>query len=143
MMVWRDWKWAEHAIAHGNDVVMSPTSHCYLNFYQVDPKGANEPEAWGGLILLEDVYRLDPMPPGLKRGQEKQVLGVQGNMWGEYIPNAANLEYMAFPRLSALAEVGWSPLVRKDWADFRARLEPLLARLELMGVNFRRPRPGE
>ena len=109
----------------------------------MDPKGANEPEAWGGLILLEDVYRLDPMPPGLKRGQEKQVLGVQGNMWGEYIPNAANLEYMAFPRLSALAEVGWSPLVRKDWADFRARLEPLLARLELMGVNFRRPRPGE
>jgi hexosaminidase len=143
MMVWRDWKWAEHAIAHGNDVVMSPTSHCYLNFYQVDPKGANEPEAWGGLILLEDVYRLDPMPPGLKRGQEKQVLGVQGNLWGEYIPNAANLEYMAFPRLSALAEVGWSPLARKDWADFRARLGPLLARLELMGVNFRRPRPGE
>lgn len=138
MMVWRDWKWAGHAIARGNDVVMSPTSHCYLNFYQVEPKGTNEPEAWGSLILLKDVYALDPVPPGLKRGQEKHVLGVQGNLWTEYIPTASNLEYMAFPRLSALAEVAWSPRTRKNWADFRRRLGPLLARLELMGVNYRR-----
>jgi hexosaminidase len=142
MMVWRDWKWAEHALAHGNDIIMSPTTHCYLDHYQADPKTGNEPEAIGGHNPLENVYALDPMPPGLKPGQERQVLGVQGNLWSEFIPHARHLEYMAFPRLSALAEVGWSPLARKNWADFRARLEPLLARLELMGANFRRPHPA-
>jgi len=139
MMVWRDWKWAEFAIARGNDVVMSPTSHCYFDHYQADPKAGTEPEAIGGNNPLENVYALDPMPPGLKPGQEKHVLGVQGNLWGEYLPHARQLEYMAFPRLSALAEVGWSPLERKNWADFRARLEPLLARLALLDVNYRRP----
>lgn len=139
MMVWRDWKWAEFAIAQGNDVVMSPTSHCYLDHYQVDPKTGTEPEAIGGNNPLENVYALDPVPLGLKPGQEKQVLGVQGNLWGEYLPHARQMEYMAFPRLSALAEVGWSLPERKNWADFRARLEPLLARLELLDVNYRRP----
>ncbi len=143
MMVWRDWKWAEFAIAQGNDVVMSPTSHCYLDHYQVDPNTGTEPEAIGGNNPLANVYALDPVPPGLKPGQEKHVLGVQGNLWGEYLPHARQMEYMAFPRLSALAEVGWSLPARKNWADFRARLEPLLTRLELLDVNYRRPAAAE
>jgi len=141
MMVWRDWKWAEFAIAQGNDVVMSPTTHCYLDHYQADPKTTDEPEAIGGHNPLENVYALDPVPPGLKPAQQKYVLGVQGNLWGEYLTSARQVEYMAYPRLSALAEVGWTPPARKDWAGFRARLEPLLKRLELLGVNFRRPDP--
>ncbi len=143
MMVWRDWKWAEFAIAQGNDVVMSPTTHCYLDHYQADPKTGDEPEAIGGNNPLANVYTLDPVPPGLKPAQARHVLGVQGNLWGEYLPQARHMEYMAFPRLSAIAESGWSPAARKDWADFRRRLDPLLKRLELLGVNFRAPRAGE
>jgi hexosaminidase len=139
MMVWRDVKWAEFAIARGNDVVMAPVTHCYLDHYQADPEAGGEPEAIGGHNPLENVYAFEPLPPGLKPAQARHVLGVQGNLWSEYLPHARQMEYMAFPRLSALAEVGWSPPERKDWEDFRARLGPLLRRLELLGVNFRAP----
>lgn len=138
MMVWRDWKWAEHAISRGNDVIMSPTTHCYLDHYQADPKEVSEPEAIGGNLPLEKVYGFDPVPPELPKEKERHVLGMQGNLWAEYIPRATHLEYMAFPRGSALAEVGWTPLARKDWADFQVRLEGLYARFDQLNVNYRR-----
>jgi len=146
MMVWRDWKWARQALAQGNQVVMSPKTHCYLDYYQADPATHAEPEAIGGifpleavcLLPLETVYTLDPVPPGLDPGQEKLVLGVQGNLWSEFIPSFSHLGYMAFPRLSALAEVGWTPLAGKDYAAFLQRLPQLQGRLERMGVNYRR-----
>lgn len=137
MMVWRDWKWAELAIQQGNDVVMTPKTHCYLDYYQADPAKADEPEAIHGLITLEKAYSLDPVPPGLPADAARHVLGVQGNLWSEYLPDARQQQYMAFPRLCALAEVGWSPPEQKDWKGFKVRLAPLLERLRLLGVNYR------
>lgn len=137
MMVWRDWKWAHMAIEQGNDVVMTPKTHCYLDYYQADPATADEPEAIGGLLTLERVYALEPVPPGLPDAAARYVLGVQGNLWSEYLSSARQLQYMAFPRLCALAEVGWSPPEQKDWKDFKVRLAPLLERLSLLGVHFR------
>jgi len=137
MMVWRDWNWARQALAQGNQIVMSPTSHCYLDFYQVDP--ACEPEAIGGMLTLEHAYSLDPVPSDIDPAHEKLVLGVQGNLWSEYIPHFAHLGVMAFPRLSALAEVGWTPLAGKDYASFSLRLPALLERLARLGVNHWKP----
>ena len=137
MMVWRDWKWARQALMSGNAVVMSPGTHCYLDFYQADTESSSEPEAIGGLLTLEKAYSLDPVPADLDPALEKLVLGVQGNLWTEYIHDFASLGYMAFPRLSALAEVGWTPLARKDYPSFCRRLAPLLGRLKRFGISFR------
>lgn len=137
MMVWRDWKWAQEAIENGNNVIMSPRTHCYLDYYQADPATNDEPEAIGGLLTLETAYSFNPIPEGISDARQRQVLGIQGNLWSEYLPNARQMEYMAFPRLTALAEVAWSPLESKDWAGFRQRLQPMLKRLELLGINYR------
>jgi len=139
MMVWRDWEWARHALLRGNPIVMSPSTHCYLDHYQADPKSNAEPEAIGGLLTLEHAYSLNPIPSDVTPAQEKLVLGLQGNLWTEYIPDFSSLGYMTFPRLSALAEVGWTPLAGKNYAAFRRRLPSLLLRLNRLGLNFREP----
>ncbi len=139
MMVWRNWKWAKLAIAHGNDVVMSPTTHCYFDFGQGPgtPK-APEFEVISSNTTLEKVYSLEPIPEGIAPGGEKHVLGVQGNLWSEYFFNQAKWEYMAFPRAIALAEVGWSPKAGKDFKDFSARLDKHEALLDAMKLNYRK-----
>lgn len=142
MMVWRDWKWARHALALGNDVVMTPVTHCYFDHYQADPKTHSEPEAIGGLLPLEKVHAFDPVPPETPPAQRRQVLGGQGNLWSEFIPDAAQLEYMAFPRAAALAEALWTPAAQRDYAGFRARLPALLRRFDEIGAHYRPPEPA-
>ena len=88
-------------------------------------------------LPLEKVYGYEPIPAALNAEQARHVLGAQCQLWTEYIPNPQHLEYMAFPRLCALAEVTWSPAARKDYADFNARLRTHLARLDVIGVNYR------
>jgi hexosaminidase len=136
MMVWRDWNWATQALKQGNSVVMAPVTHCYLDYYQADPTG--EPEALGGRITLEQCYALDPIPPGLTADEASRVLGVQGNLWTESMWDFSRLEYMAFPRLCALAEVAWTASARKDEKSFRERLAHLLKRFDLRKVNYRK-----
>jgi hexosaminidase len=125
----------EAAIA-GHDVVMTPLSVCYLDHYQ-STNHEGEPFAIGGYTPLKTVYLYEPLPDGLAPEFQKHILGAQGNLWTEYIPNLNHVEYMIFPRLSALAEVTWSAKSARDWDDFGRRLKTHARRLDELGVNYR------
>lgn len=126
--------------ASGHDVVMSPTSHSYFDYYQ-SRDTANEPKAIGGFLPLKVVYNFEPMPAKLAPELRHHILGGQGNLWTEYIPNAKRLDYMTYPRACALAEVVWSPKESRDWASFQERLVIHQQRLDQLGVNYRPNRP--
>ncbi len=131
------WQGVEGGIAaakQGNCVVMTPVSHCYLDYYQGDP--TNEPLAIGGYTPLEKVYSYEPIPSGLSPNQQKYILGAQGNLWTEYIQSEKQVEYMIFPRMCALSEVVWSPLKHRDYPNFRKRLLSHFQYFDKMGVNY-------
>jgi hexosaminidase len=138
VMSWRGVQGGIAAARAGHDVVMAPTTYTYFDYYQ-SPDRDNEPLAIGGLLPLDSVYSFEPVPAELEPQYAKHVLGAQGQLWSEYLPTPRHVEYMAFPRLTALAEVVWTPRERKDFADFRRRLEVHLRRLDGMQVNYRRP----
>ncbi len=122
--------------ASGHDVVMTPTKYCYFDHYQ-STNHAIEPHAIGGFLPLENVYAFDPMPEALAPQFQPHILGGQANLWTEYVPNLKHAEYMIFPRLSALAEVTWSPKDARNFDDFKRRLQIDNLRLDLLGVNHR------
>lgn len=133
VMVWHEQPEATHAALAHNDVVMTPDPTLYFDAYQGSPR--YEPLAIGSLTTAATVYDYRP-PAGA------HVLGVQGNLWTEFVPTAEQLWYMAFPRELALAEIGWTPSARLNAEDFAFRLGPALARLERDGVPFRIPAPA-
>ena len=135
VMSWRGTEGGLAAAKAGHDVVMSPTSHCYLDYAQA--KGPGEPESIGGYLPLETVYAFEPVPADLPEPQRQHILGGQGNVWTEYIRTLKEVEYFAWPRAAALAEVLWTPAGKKDFQDFQKRLRPEERRFELMGVNHR------
>ncbi|MFM8910480.1 MAG: beta-N-acetylhexosaminidase, partial [Gemmatimonadota bacterium] len=137
VMSWRGIGGGIAAARAGHDVVMTPTSHLYFDYYQGDERF--EPLAIGGLLTLERVYSYEPIPEALTADQAKHILGAQGNVWTEYLKTAANVEYMAFPRALALAEVTWSSRERRSWPSFEARLPQALRTLDRLGVNYRLP----
>jgi hexosaminidase len=124
------------AASQGHDVVMTPTSYCYFDYYQGQDHSV-EPRANGGYLPLQKVYSFEPIPAKLAPEMQKYILGGQGNVWTEYIPNFKQVEYMAFPRLSALAEVTWSPKEARNFDDFIHRLKTDNQRLDQLGVNYR------
>ena len=127
------------AAAHArHDVVMAPNTWTYFDYYQSEDRDA-EPLAIGGYISLEKVYGYDPIPEALSPDEAKHVLGTQAQLWTEYMPNPKHVEYMAYPRACAHAEVAWTPPAVKDYADFQARLSAHLERLAILDVNYRRP----
>ncbi len=134
VMSWRGFDGGIEAARQGHDVVMSPVSHCYFDYYQANPEF--EPLAIGGFTTLKKVYSFDPTPPVLSAGEAKHILGGQGNVWTEYIPTPEHAEYMSTPRMTALAEVLWSPKEKINWQDFRGRLEHQFDRFDVMGVNY-------
>ena len=105
----------------GHDVVMAPTTHCYFDYQQVKDV-LFEPSRCGGYIPIEKVYSLDPAPDSLSAAAKKHILGVQANLWSEYMTNERIVEYQALPRMSALAEVQWTQPSRKNYDDFVIRL---------------------
>jgi hexosaminidase len=135
VMSWRGEQGGIAAAKSGHDVVMAPNPFTYFDFYQGDPK--TEPLAIGGMLPLSKAYSFEPIPAALTAEEAKHVLGAQGQVWTEYIDSPAKVEYMAFPRLSALSEVLWSPKEGKSYDKFLARLRPHLERLRAMGVKFR------
>lgn len=139
MMVWRDWKWAQLAADHGNNIVMAPTSHTYFDYGQGKSPANPAFDTIGGNLPVEKVYSFEPIPPKFTEAQRKLVLGCQAQLWSEYIFNPAKQEYMAFPRACALAEVAWSENKDRSWAEFQPRLETHLKRLDALKVNYRRP----
>lgn len=136
VMSWRGMDGGIAAAKAGHDVVMAPGSHTYFDHYQSQDK-AREPLAIGGFTPLEKVYAFEPVPPQLSASEATHVLGAQAQLWTEYIPTPKQVEYMAFPRLVALAEVLWTQVPRRDFADFLARLAPHLARLDARDVRYR------
>lgn len=136
VMSWRGTEGGVAAAKSGHYAVMSPGSHCYFDHYQGDP--ANEPLAFGGYTPLQKVYSYEPIPAELNAEEAKYILGAQGNLWTEYILTQEHAEYMALPRMLALAEVLWTPKESRDEADFIRRLEKEFERLEEMGVNASR-----
>jgi hexosaminidase len=137
VMSWRGEKGGIAAAQSGHDVVMAPTSHTYLDYYQ-GPR-ESEPLAIGGNLPLETVYRYEPVPAALSPDQAKHVLGAQAQLWSEYIPDAKQLEYMAYPRACAICEVLWSPRQDRRLDSFLPRLRSHLQRLDAASVNYRRP----
>lgn len=134
VMSWRGTEGAVAAAKQGHNVIMTPTSHCYFDYYQSD--NDQEPLAIGGYLPLEKVYRFDPIPEGLTLDEEKYVLGAQGNVWTEYIQDEKQVEYMAFPRAIAMSEVLWTSEIHKDYSDFVKRLEHFHKRMDTMNVNY-------
>jgi hexosaminidase len=133
VMSWQGIEGGIAAARSGHYAVMSPGSHCYFDHYQGDP--ANEPLAIGGYTTVQKVYSYEPIPAELKPEEHKYILGAQGNVWTEYILTPEHVEYMAVPRMLALAEVLWTPKEKRNEADFIARLEREFPRLEAMKVN--------
>ena len=134
---WRGMDGAIAAATSGHDVISSPTSHCYLDYAQVRLPG--EP-TWMGYIPLERSYEFEPTPAQLTPEQARHVLGLEGNIWTEHAPQE-RVDWQVFPRLCALAEVGWSPKDRRNWNDFTARMETHYRRLDTLGVQYFLPPP--
>jgi len=141
MMAWRDVKWAVEAARHGHDVVIAPTSHTYFDY--TEGSGEEEGLPIGAQNTVAKVYGFEPIPADLEPEHHHRVLGAQGQLWRERIYSLPVIERRGFPRLTALSEVVWSPREKRDYADFQRRLPWLLARFDRLGVNYRRPRPGE
>lgn len=132
VMSWRGISGGIAAAQAGHDVVMAPSTHVYFDHYQSNDPA--EPLAIGGYTPLDKVYSFDPIPAELTPEQAGHILGAEGTLWSEYLQTANHLEYMAFPRLIALAEVIWSARNRLDFAEFRQRLaihEERLAKLHI------------
>lgn len=139
VMSWRGEDGGLQAAAQGHDVVMAPNQHVYFDYYQADPK-SDEPLAIGGMTHTDRVYAYEPIPGAMPEKQHSQVLGAQGQLWTEYIPTMAHLEYMGFPRICALSEVLWLAQDQKDYAGFLERLQVHRKRLDALKVNAH-PRP--
>lgn len=137
VMSWRGEANGLSAATAGHDVIMAPSSHLYFDQYQNEP--STQPEAIGGFIPLAKVYAYEPIPAGLAADKVKHILGAQGNIWTEYMPTPEQVEFMAFPRALALAEVVWSDPARRNWDDFDSRLQRHYKLLQRWNVNYSRP----
>ena len=138
VMSWRGIGGGIEAAKSGHDVVMTPTSHCYFDYYQ---GVASEPKAIGGFLPIDTVYSYEPVPPELTSEQGRHVLGAQGNVWSEWMPNYRQVEYMATTRMMALSEVVWSDKSHRNFKDFLQRMTPHYQRLAIRDVNYRVPTP--
>jgi len=134
VMSWRGTQGGIEAARQKHYVIMTPTSYCYFDYYQADPR--TQPLAIGGFLPLKKVYSFEPIPEELTPEEAQYILGAQGNVWTEYLVNEKYVEYMAFPRACALAEVTWTPQEKKDWWDFLSRLQGFLRHLEALDVNY-------
>lgn len=139
VMSWRGEAGGIQAAKEGHNVIMSPNSNMYVDHAQAND-GKTEPLAIGGFLPLDVVYNYNPRPLVLNTDQQKHILGVQANMWTEYVSTNNKLEYMLFPRAIALAEVGWTKTENKNYENFVGkRLPAILQSLDCAGVNYRIP----
>ncbi|WP_329547341.1 beta-N-acetylhexosaminidase [Streptomyces sp. NBC_01356] len=137
---WRGYAGGITAARAGHDVVMCPEQQVYLDHRQ--DAGEDEPVPIGYVRTLEDVYRFEPVPPQLTEAEARRVIGTQANVWTEVMEDHARVDYQAFPRLAAFAEVAWSALSapgERDFADFERRMAVHYGRLDALGVAYRPP----
>ncbi len=136
VMSWRGVGGGIAAATMGHDVVMAPESHTYLDHYQSESIDC-EPLAIRGFTSVQKVYDYEPVPSEIPVEKRSHVLGVQGQLWTEYMPTTEHVEYMAFPRLTALAETAWSPIAQRNYPAFLKRLKTHLKRLDFLYVKYR------
>jgi hexosaminidase len=134
VMSWQSVEGGITAAKSGHDVIMTPIQSLYFWWYQGDPK--TEPLAAGGFISLEKVYQFDPVPDVLTADEAKHILGAQGCAWAEYMESPEKVEYMVFPRMSALAEIVWTPRELKNWDNFKLRMPKQFKRYDMRGINY-------
>src|SRR5688572_9357401 len=135
VMSWRGEQGGIEAARQKHEVIMTPTTYVYLDYSQTDNEDSI---VIGGYLPLEKVYSYEPIPAELNEEQSKYVLGAQANVWSEYMSNPRKVEYMIFPRLTALSEVFWSQKEKKNWSDFEQRLQLQLKRYDLWKANYSR-----
>lgn len=134
IMNWRHGNGIAESTSRGFRTIIANNEHTYFDHYQATP--AEEPLAIGGHTTVKDVYTAKLTPKKLGEDQEKLLIGVQGQLWTEYMPDAAQVQYMAFPRMCALAERAWgSP--EQSWEEFEERLRAHLPRLDAFGIRYR------
>ncbi len=134
IMSWRGITGGMKAVKLGNDVIMSPNLYCYLDRYQ-STDVENEPLAMGRFVPVEKTYSFDPQA-GMTDEEKVYMIGVQANMWTEYIADTEYLEYMLNPRLAAVSEVQWCQLGNKNWERFVANADELCRIYDVMGYNY-------
>ncbi|MES2403123.1 MAG: family 20 glycosylhydrolase [Pseudomonadota bacterium] len=134
IMSWHEPAGALDALKQGHDVVMASSPTLYLDHYQSNPH--DEPPGRPDVESLKDVYDYDPAPAGVTAVETKHILGVQANLWAEYMPTFARVQHAVFPRIAALSEVAWSPASTHDWRSFLERMPAELARYRTLGIEY-------
>jgi hexosaminidase len=134
VMSWRGTSGGIEAAKLNHDVVMSPNSYFYLDYYQANAK--TEPLAIGGDLPLSKCYSFEPDLPELTEAQTKHIIGIQANVWTEYIKTPAYAEYMTFPRALALAEIAWSPKAPKNYSEFVGRVKKQKNNMDALKINY-------
>ena len=135
VMAWRGENYAYEAARQGHDAIMAPTSYLYFDYYQTKDT-ETEPLAIGGYVPVERVYSFNPQPDVLTPEQQKHIIGVQANLWTEYVPTYSHVEYMLLPRMAALCEIQWSPASKKNYEDFLKRLPQLVDVYDVKKYNY-------
>ena len=135
IMSWRGEAAGFEAARMGHDAVMTPNSYYYFDYYQSEDRDS-EPLANGSCLTVERCYSYEPHPAGMTDEQKAHIIGVQANMWTEYVSTEEHLQYMILPRLAALAEVQWCNADRKDWGRFSAAMTDLCKAYDVMGYNY-------
>lgn len=135
VMSWRGEAGGIEAAKQKHDVIMTPNTYLYFDYYQTKDT-ENEPLGIGGYLPLERVYSYEPMPASLTPEEQKHIVGVQANHWTEYIPTLSHLQYMALPRWAALAEIQWSNPEKKNYENFLSRLPQLINTYAAEGYNY-------
>ncbi|MBF6627513.1 MAG: family 20 glycosylhydrolase [Proteiniphilum sp.] len=135
VMSWRGMEGGIQAAQMGHDVIMTPTTYCYFDYYQTQHTD-DEPFGIGGYVPLELVYSFEPAPEVLTEEQRAHILGAQANLWTEYIREGKHVEYMTLPRLAAMSEVQWMQPEKKNYDHFLTRLPRLLTLYEKMDYNY-------
>ncbi len=139
VMSWRGMRGGIAAAKSKHDVIMTPTDFAYLDYGQGDPN--YEPINIGNHLSLEKVYSFEPIPKELSAEESAYVIGAQGNIWTEHMKTPDKVEYMALPRMLALAEVVWSRPEDKNFADFSRRIATQYPRLDKQNINYRIAEP--
>ena len=135
VMSWRGVAGGIEAAKQKHDVIMTPNTYLYFDYYQTKDI-ANEPEAIGGYVPVETVYNYEPMPADLTPEEQKYIIGVQANLWTEYIPTYSQVEYMELPRMAALSEIQWTMPEKKNYEGFLKRLPQLVDIYDVYKYNY-------
>lgn len=135
VMSWRGEKGGIEAAKQKHNVIMTPNTYLYFDYYQTH-NTENEPLAIGGYLPMEHVYSYEPMPTSLTPQQQQYIKGVQANLWTEYIPSFAQVQYMILPRWAALSEIQWTMPQKKDYHSFLQRLPQLTNQYEAEQYNY-------